>query len=43
MFLTGAVSSETALGEVDTIAVGEGDNIVIAGQGADIVATGSGF
>ena len=40
--LTAAVSSETALGDVDTIAVGEGDNIVIAGQGADFVTTGSG-
>ena len=40
--LTVAVSSETALGDVDTIAVGEGDNIVIAGQGADFVTTGSG-
>ena len=40
--LTGAVSSETALGDVDTISVGEGDNIVIAGQGADIVTSGLG-
>ena len=40
--MTGAVSSETALGDVDAIAVGEGDNIVIAGQGADIVTTGLG-
>jgi len=40
--LTQATSTETALGGVDTLAVGDGDNVVIAGYAGDTVTSGKG-
>ncbi|MDC0590206.1 calcium-binding protein, partial [Porticoccaceae bacterium] len=40
--LTKAVSSESALGGMDTLTVGDGDNTVIGGQEADSITGGEG-